>query len=79
MILKPAILLVLRGMAGAPTTDAALLMAVRMSFPNAIDTEIRDAVRNLEQNGCVAGVRDEILDTITWTLTQKGQHAARVL
>jgi hypothetical protein len=57
-----------------PLLNEAALQALR---PRPLQSDINQAKRELERAGFIQGARDELDDTITWTLTDKGRHKAK--
>jgi hypothetical protein len=41
------------------------------------DSDIADALKDIEEQRCAAAVTDELMGERTWTLTPKGTHKAR--
>ncbi len=65
---------------GIPWPDGLLDDAARQALrPRPLQSDINQAKRELEHAGFIQGARDELDDTVTWTLTDKGRHKAREL
>jgi len=63
---------------GTPWPDALLDEAVRRAvLPPPLQSEVNQAKRELEAAGYVQGSRDELDNSVTWTLTDKGRHKAQ--
>lgn len=77
--IKRFILISLQEMDGIPMTSRAMEDQVRITFPGVHTSDILDARRDLETNGYVCGNTNTAIGTVTWTLTEKGQHAAKQL
>ena len=78
--LKRFLLRAMLRLGGLPWPDALLDEAARQaSVPRALQSDINQATRDLEQGGYIQGSRDELDDLLTWTLTDKGRHKAKQL
>jgi hypothetical protein len=78
--IKIFILRALLRMDGLPMVEETLSSAVKLALsPAPVKSEIDTARRELEAEGFISGNRDELLETVTWTLTDKGAHRARQL
>jgi hypothetical protein len=78
--IKRFLLRALARLKGIPWPDELLEESARQSLvPKPLLSDIREARRDLEAGGYLQGHRDEMDGAITWTLTAKGQHAARQL
>ncbi len=65
---------------GLPWPDALLEDAARQGIiPAPLQSDIRQAKRELERAGFIQGDRDELDEVLTWTLTDKGRHKAKQL
>ena len=65
---------------GMPWPDPLLDEAARQGImPPPLHSDINQAKRELESAGYIQGSRDELDETLTWTLTEKGRHKARQL
>lgn len=65
---------------GLPWPDALTDEAVRQALvPRPLQSDIHQAKRELESAGFIQGNRDELDESITWTLTDKGRHKAKQL
>jgi DNA-binding MarR family transcriptional regulator len=65
---------------GLPWPDALMDEAVRQALvPRPLQSDIHQAKRELESNGFIQGSRDDLDESITWTLTDKGRHKAKQL
>ncbi len=65
---------------GLPWPDALLEDAARQGIiPTPLQSDIRQAKRELERAGFIQGDRDELDEVLTWTLTDKGRHKAKQL
>ncbi len=65
---------------GLPWPDALLEDAARQGLmPAPLQSDIRQAKRELERAGFIQGDRDELDEVLTWTLTDKGRHKAKQL
>ena len=77
--LKRSLLAVLHACDGLPVPETALLSAahlhVRPERPS--DSDILDALHEIESKSYAAAVTDELTNERTWTLTAKGTHKAR--
>jgi hypothetical protein len=63
-----------------PCPDALVDEAARRGvLPRPLQSDINQAKRELEVAGFIQGARDELDDSLTWTLTDKGGHKARQL
>ena len=79
MNLKPQILRILRNMGGEPLSQPAIIDSVRLSYPQMPGAEILSEILNLEAGGHVLGVRNEILGTTLYILSDKGRGAVAQL
>ena len=81
MKLKPkrSILAVLNACDGVPAPEIALLSAVRLHVQpdRPSESDILDALNEVESKRFAAAVTDELTNERTWTLTAKGTHAVR--
>ena len=77
--LKRSLLAVLNACEGLPFPETALLTAGRLHARplHPTDTDLLQALRELETQGFVAGITDELTHERTWMLTTKGTHRAR--
>jgi hypothetical protein len=77
--LKRSILSVLNACDGVPAPEVALLTAVRIHAQPEQPTEsdILDALGDIERKRFAAAVTDELTGERTWMLTAKGVHKAR--
>ena len=77
--LKRSILAVLNACDGVPAPEIALLSAVRVYAQpeQPSESDILDALREVEQKRYAVAVTDELTSERTWTLTPKGVHKAR--
>ena len=77
--LKRAILAVLNACDGVPAPEIALLCAVRVHAQpdQPSESDMLDALREVESKRYAAAVTDELTNDRTWTLTAKGVHKAR--
>ncbi len=65
---------------GIPWPDALLDDAIKQGLlPRPLQSEIAQAKRELESRGYIQGHRDELDESLTWTLTDKGRHKAKEL
>ena len=65
---------------GIPWPDPLLDEAVRHGLmPRPLQSDISQAKRELERAGYIQGSRDDLDDSLTWTLTEKGRHKGREL
>ncbi len=65
---------------GIPWPDALLDEAARQGvMPRPLQSDINQAKRELERDGYLQGNRDELDGLLSWTLTEKGRHKARLL
>lgn len=65
---------------GLPWPDPLLDEAVRQAIvPRPLQSDINQAKRQLEESGYIQGSRDELDETLSWTLTEKGRHKAKEL
>lgn len=63
---------------GIPWPDTLLDAAARQGLrPRPLQSDLSQAKRELERTGYIQATRDELDDTITWTLTDKGRHKAK--
>lgn len=79
--IKRFVLRALGRMEGLPLPEAQLVTAINGGFtPRPLLSDVHLAMRELEADGFVQGVADELDKTAaTWTLTEKGNHKARGL
>jgi hypothetical protein len=78
--LKRFLLRALFRLNGVPWPDALLDEAARQAvLPRPLQSEISQAKRELECDGYLQGCRDELDESLTWTLTDKGRHKAKQL
>jgi len=77
--IKRSILAVLHACDGMPMPETALLAAVQLHVQpeQPTDSDIADALKDIEEQRCAAAVTDELMGERTWTLTPKGTHKAR--
>lgn len=74
--IKIALLRILRRMEGEPMPEAALRAgAQNMFYPAPSTAEVDTARKELEEDGYIAGLSDD-LTGVSWSLTQKGEHKA---
>ena len=75
--------LILRALArtrGIPMPDDTLNDAVRQALvPQPLLSDITQSKRELESDEFIQSKRDDLDDSITWTLTAKGEHRAAQL
>jgi hypothetical protein len=77
---KRFILRALWHLKGIPWPDALLEAATAQAvLPRPLKSELLQARRELEEDGFIQGDRDELDQSLTWTLTAKGRHRARQL
>jgi DNA-binding PadR family transcriptional regulator len=74
--LKSLIFRALKRMGGNPMTREALDNTLALVDRTLLATEIESALRDLEAEGYIAAVRDDLTETVHYTLTIKGQSAA---
>lgn len=74
MNLKPAILQILDRMSGTPMTEASMVNSVRLVHPGLPDGDIKSALNRFQAEGLIVGRTNEVLETTTWTITDKGTH-----
>lgn len=61
-----------------PWPDPLLDEAARHGvIPRPLQSDINQAMRELETDGYIQGNRDDLDGLLTWTLTDKGIHKAR--
>ncbi len=78
--IKRLVLRALLRLNGLPWPDGLLDEAARQGLrPRPLQSDINQAKRELERAGFIQGARDELDDTVTWTLTDKGRHKAKEL
>lgn len=78
--IKRFVLRALLRLRGIPWPDGLLDDATRQGLrPRPLQSDINQAKRELERAGFIQGARDELDDTVTWTLTDKGRHKATEL
>ena len=79
--MKVFILRALARMNEIPMPGEQLFQSVKNVFePKPLDSEIKTALKELEADGFISGVRDDFdAAKFTWTLTEKGTHKARKL
>ena len=77
--LKRSLLAVLHACDGLPMPETALLSAVHLHArpERPSDSDILDALHDLETQRYADAVTDELTNERTWTLTAKGTHKAR--
>jgi hypothetical protein len=77
--LKQSLLAVLNACDGLPMPESALVSAAQLyARPDEpTDSDVRDALQELERKRYAAAVTDELTQERTWTLTVKGTHRAR--
>ncbi len=76
--IKRFVLRALLRLNGLPFPDPLLDDAVRQVLkPRPLQSDINQAKRELERTGFIQGARDELDDTVTWTLTDRGRHKAK--
>jgi hypothetical protein len=77
--IKRSILAVLNACDGVPLPESALLSATRIHCrpERPTDSDILDALRDVETLGYAVGVSDDLTKERTWTLSAKGTHKAR--
>ena len=78
--LKRFLLRALYRLNGLPWPDALLDEAARQAaWPRPLQSDIHQAKRELESAGYIQASRDDLDDSLTWTLTDKGRHKAKQL
>ena len=77
--IKHSILAVLHACDGVPMPETALLPAVQLHVrpEQPTDSDIADALKDIEEQRYAAAVTDDLMGERTWTLTPKGTHKAR--
>jgi len=76
--IKRFVLRALLRLKGLPWPDPLLDEAARQGLrPRPLQSDINQAKRELERAGFIQATRDELDDTVTWTLTDKGRHKAK--
>ncbi len=77
--LKRSILAVLHACDGLPMPETALIGAVHLHIrpDRPSDSDILDALQDVEVKSYASAVTDELTQERTWTLTAKGTHKAR--
>ena len=77
--IKRSLLAVLHACDGVPMPETALLAAVQLHArpERPSDSDIADALKDIEEQRYAAAVTDELTGERTWTLTPKGTHKAR--
>ncbi len=76
--IKRFVLRALLRLNGMPWPDQLLDEAARQALrPHPLQSDINQAKRELEHAGFIHAVREELDDSITWTLTDKGRHKAK--
>jgi len=77
--LKRSLLAVLNACEGLPFPESALLTAGRLHARpyRPTDSDLLDALQDLERQGFAAAITDELTNERTWMLTTKGTHRAR--
>jgi hypothetical protein len=74
---KAFVLRTLRLREGNPATEELLLLALAGAFPGDLTrSEAGALLNNMEAEDLVAGATHAVLQSKTFTLTTKGQHAA---
>ena len=68
------ILRLLNEMDGIPLTGAALTNEVQTTYPEAMASEIKEAVDELSSAAWISGVRNKLTGQISWTITDTGKH-----
>ena len=78
--IKRLVLRALFRLDGVPWPDPLLdEMVLRGIIPRPLQSDLNQDKRELERAGFIQGDRDELDDTLTWTLSDKGRHKARQL
>ena len=78
--IKRFVLRALLRLNGIPWPDALLDDAARQGLrPRPLQSDLNQAKRELERTGFIQAARDDLDDTLTWTLTDKGRHKAKEL
>ena len=77
--LKRSLLAVMNVCEGLPFPETALLTAARLHArpQRPTDSDLSDALQELEEQGFAAAITDELTNERTWMLTPKGTHRAR--
>ena len=77
--IKRSILAVLHACDGVPMPETVLLAAVQLHMrpEGPTESDIADALKDVEGQRYAAAVTDELTGERTWTLTPKGTHKAR--
>jgi hypothetical protein len=79
MKLKPFLLKAMLRWRGGPMTFEAVCDSAALVFDRLPQTDVKLALAELEHEGYCAGMKNDLLDTTTWSLTDKGRHAAAQL
>ena len=74
--LKSLMLRALKKMGDNPMTRESLDNTLALVNRNLLGTEIESALRELEAEGYIIGVRDELTEIVSYALTIKGKAAA---
>ena len=78
--IKRFVLRALGRLNGLPWPDTLMDEAARQAIlPRPLQSDINQAKRELEGAGFINGTRDDLDDSLTWTLTDKGRHKASQL
>jgi hypothetical protein len=78
--IKRFLLRALWRLGGIPWPDDLLDEAVKQGvMPRPLQSDINQSKRELESGGFMQCDRDELDGRLTWTLTDKGRHKARLL
>lgn len=79
--IKPFLLRALRRMDGQPFPETSLIQSVQIAFPGATPSmdEVRSSLGDLEVDGYVSAVSDNLTKARLWTLTIKGEARANQL
>lgn len=64
---------------GMPLPSGNLEDACRAVLPGMLVSDFNQALRGLEEDGFVAGVKDELDGSVSWGLTAKGELKSRQL
>jgi hypothetical protein len=76
--LKIFMLRALLQMSGSPMPQTSLYAAAENAYPSALQSDMDLARRDLEREGYISGDTDELTSIVTWTLTAKGSHRAKL-
>lgn len=80
-MIKPFLLRALRRMDGQPFPETSLIQSVQLAFPSPSPSmdEVRSQLGDLEADGYVSAVTDDLTRVRFWTLTTKGLARANQL